>query len=92
MSKTTELPDGEYPFVHEKHPLADMMFIEAPRELETFLKAQAEKNGTAILRDEVVELPCQSEAEPDTAFVVFWPFGTERIHVLVPKRHALGRA
>jgi hypothetical protein len=58
-----------------------MVFIEAPRELASFLKAQAE-NGTNIVRDEVVELRWQFDAEPEALFVVFWPHGTERIHVL----------
>jgi len=92
VTDTTNLPDGDYPFIHGSHPLADMVFIEAPRELESFLKAQAEKNGTSIVRDEVVELRCQSDAEPEALFVVFWPYGTERIHVLVPKAVATGRA
>lgn len=91
MDRVPELPDGRYPFIDESYPLTDMAFIEAPADLEALFKSQAARNGVAILRDEPVELRCQSEAWPDATFLVYWPYGTERIHVLVPKKFAKPR-
>lgn len=67
--------------------------VEAPRELEDLFKAQASLSGVKIARDQPVELRCQSEAYPDATFLVFWPLGEARIHMLVPKGLAIqGRA
>ena len=86
------LPDGLYPFIDERLPLAELVMIEAPRDLEALLKEQAAANGIGIVRDEPVEIRCQSEQYPDATFLVYWPHGTERIHMLVPKKFASGRA
>jgi hypothetical protein len=86
------LPDGHYPFIDERLPLSELVMVEAPRDLEDLLKSQAAANGIDIVRDEPIEIRCQSEAYPDATFLVFWPRGTDRIHVLVPKRFAAGRA
>lgn len=86
------LPDGYYPFIDERLPLSDMTMVEATAQLEALFKTQAEKNGIEIIRDEPVELRCQSREYPDATFLVYWPTGTDRIHMLVPTRFAVGRA
>lgn len=86
------LPDGYYPFIDERWPLAELMMVEAPPELEALFKSQAAKNGVDIIRDEPVELRCQSQEYADATFLVYWPHGTDRIHMLVPKKFACGRA
>jgi len=68
-----------------------MTMVEALR-LEALFKSQAAKNGVEIIRDEPVELRCQSEDHPDATFLIYWPTGTERIHMLVPTKFAIGRA
>jgi hypothetical protein len=87
-----ELPEGLYPFIDERFRLADMAMVEAPSDLEAMFKRQAVLNGIELIRDEPVELRCQSEDYPDATFLVYWPLGKERIHMLVPKRFATGRA
>ena len=87
-----QLPDGHYPFIDERLPLSELVMIEAPSDLEALFKSQTAANGNDIIRDEPVELRCQSEAYPDATFLVFWPRGTDRIHMLVPKKFAQGRA
>lgn len=86
------LPDGIYPFANERLPLSEMAMREAPRELEYLLKAAAVRNGTAIKRDIPVELTCEAAGFPDATFLVFWPTGEERIHILAPKTSVIGRA
>ena len=87
-----QLPDGRYPFIDEQLPLSELVMVEAPSDLEALFKSQAAANGIDIIRDEPVELRCHSEAYPDATFLVFWPRGTDRIHMLVPKKFAQGRA
>ena len=86
------LPDGEYPFIDERLPLAEMTMVEAPPRLEALFKEQAERNGIVIIRDQPVELRCRSEEYPDATFLIWWPTGHDRIHMLVPKKFATGRA
>lgn len=85
-------PDGEYPFIDERLPLSEMAIVEAPADLEALFKEQAARNGVKILRDLAVELRCQSDSFPDATFLIWWPTGSDRIHMLVPKRFASGRA
>ena len=87
-----ELPDGLYPFINEHLPLVELTMVEAPRDLEALLKSQAASNGVEIIRDEPVELRCRSKEYPDATFLVYWPHGTDRLHMLVPKKFAIGRA
>ena len=68
-----ELPEGFYPFVDQRLPLADMAMVEAPPDLEALFKRQAAVNGLEIIRDEPIELRCQSEDYPDATFLVYWP-------------------
>jgi hypothetical protein len=68
-----QLPDGHYPFIDERLPLSELVMIEAPSDLEALFKSQAAANGIDIIRDEAVELRCQSEQYPDATFVVYWP-------------------
>ena len=84
------LADGQYPFIDERLPLSQMAMIEAPARLEALFKEQASRNGTQIVRDQPVELKCRSEEFPDATFLIWWPMGSDRIHMLVPKKFAEG--
>jgi hypothetical protein len=86
------LPDGLYPFIDQRIPLSELAMIEAPLDLEALFKRQAAANSVEIIRGEPLELRCQSEAFPDATFLVYWPHGSNRIHMLVPKKFAVGRA
>lgn len=86
------LPEGLYPFIDEWLPLSEMVMVEAPANLEALFKSQAAANGLDIVRDQPVELRCSSEDYPDATFLVYWPQGSDRIHMLVPTRFAQGRA
>ncbi|MCW2275995.1 hypothetical protein GJ654_17255 [Rhodoblastus acidophilus] len=92
LNEAPVLPEGDYPFIDRTYPLSEMSFIEAPHELEVLFKAQAERNETAIIRDDPVLLNCKSDAWPEARFLIYWPYGTERIFMLAPKRFAQGRA
>jgi hypothetical protein len=48
------------------------------------------KSGVEIIRDEPVELSCQSEEYIEAMFLIFWPTDTERIHMLVATKFAVG--
>jgi hypothetical protein len=87
-----QLPDGLYPFIDQRLPLAELTMVEAPPQLEALFKSQAAKHGIEIIRDEPVELHCQSEEYSDATFLIYWPLGYDRIHMLVPKHFAKGRA
>jgi hypothetical protein len=86
------LTEGLYPFIDQRLPLAELMMVEAPPELEALFKSQAAANGVAIIRGEPIELRCQSKEYPDATFLIYWPLGQDRIHMLVPKRFAKRRA
>jgi hypothetical protein len=86
------LADGFYPFIDQWLPLSEMTMVEAPPKLEGLFKSQAVASGIEIRRDEPVELHCQSEEYPDATFLVYWPLGSDRIHMLVPTKFAAGRA
>ncbi len=94
MGGTTlkKLQDGQYPFREEYYPLADMVMTEAPAELEAFLATQAKASGIEIVRDEPVELVCAAPDMETNRFLVFWPSGSERMHLLVPRLLAKGLA
>lgn len=87
-----DLPDGEYPFIDQRYPLAELAMIEMPVALEELLRAQAAANGMPIARGRPVELRCQSAQYPDATFLVYWPFGEDRLHMLAPKEFSKGRA
>lgn len=88
----TDLPPGQYPFIDRNYDLADMAFAEAPADLEALFKATAAENGIELIRDSAVELRCQTGKAIDAVFMIFWPSSSDRIHVLVPKQFAQGRA
>jgi hypothetical protein len=92
ISVLQTLPDGLYPFIDKRLPLADLTMIEAPAALETLFKSQAAANGIDIIRDEPVELRCRSVEYPDATFLIYWPHGTDRIHMLAPREFASGQA
>jgi hypothetical protein len=81
-----QLPDGLYPFIDKRLPLAELTMVEAPLALEALFKSQAAANGKTIIRDRPVELSCRSEEYPNTTV------GQDRIHMLVPNHLAQGRA
>jgi hypothetical protein len=87
----SKLPDGLYPFIDQRIPLSKLTMVEAPRELEDLFKKTAAQNGVELIRDEPVELKCQSPDYPEATFLVYWPHGTDRIHMLVPTQQAKGR-
>ena len=87
-----KLADGFYPFIDRRFPLSEMTMVEAPPPLEALFKSQAAANGIEIVRDHSVELRCRSEEYPGATFLVYWPRGHERIHMLVPTKFAKGRA
>jgi hypothetical protein len=87
-----ELPGGEYPFIDERLPLSEMAMVEAPSDLEALFMDQAARNGITLLRDQPVELRCRSKEYPDATFLIWWPSGSDRIHMLVPKKFVSGRA
>lgn len=86
------LQDGQYPFRENYYPLTAMVMTEAPPELEAFLAAHAAANGIEIVRDEPVELVCAAPDMDTNRFLVFWPSGSERMHLLVPRHLATGLA
>ena len=73
-------------------PLAELTMVEAPPDPEALFKAQAAANGLEIVRDQPVQLQCRSEKYPDATFLVFWPTESDRIHMLAPKKFAIGPA
>jgi hypothetical protein len=89
---TPRLSDGLYPFIDQRLPLSELAMVEAPPPLEALFKAQAAANGIEIIRDEPVELRCQSEEYPDATFLIYWPQGQDRIHMLAPKEFLKGQA
>lgn len=88
ISTARLLPEGDYPFATMRFPLEEMVMIEATIRLEGLFQRTADQTGIAIVRDEVVELRCISDDYPDATFVIWWPSGSERMHVLVPKAMA----
>ena len=66
--------------------------IEAPPELEALIKGEADRTGLELLRDVPVELKCQTPDGRDPTFLIYWPLGQDRIHILVPRTHARGLA
>lgn len=91
MKPLPALSDRDYPFGEEVYPLAELAMSEAPPALAAFLTSQAENNGVELIRDEVVELICISNGMAEQRFTVYWPSGAG-MHVLVPRRHVIGRA
>lgn len=86
------LPDGLYPFAAEEYPLAEMAMAEAPADLEALLRTVSEANRTAIVRDLPVELTCSMPDGVKLRFMVWWPSGNGRLHILTPKTLIRGRA
>jgi hypothetical protein len=86
------LPDGSYPFIDQRLPRSDLIMVEAPAQMETILRSQAEANGVYIARGIPVELRRQSAEYPDATFLVSWPEEDEHLHMLLPKRFATGNA
>ena len=93
LSRTPDtLPDGVYPFATDEYPLATMAMAEAPAELEVLLKSAARESGIEIIRDIPVELICRTPDGLNPTFMVWWPHGSDRLHILTPKELIQGRA
>lgn len=86
------LPNGLYPFAADEYPLGEMAMAEAPEDLEALLRKVSEANRTAIARDLPVELTCAMPDGVNLRFMVWWPSGNERLHILTPKALIQGRA
>lgn len=88
----SKLPPGDYPFWEGTIPLSEMTMVEAPRELEELLKKQAADTGVELIRDTPVELTCALPDGNNPKFLIYWPSGQDRIHLLVPNEQVKGRA
>ena len=86
------LPEGDYPFIDERLPLSQLTMVEAPAQLEALFKSEAAKKEVSFARDVPIELRCRSDEYPDAIFLIYWPTGSERIHMLVPTSLVVGRA
>ena len=86
------LPDGDYPFIDQRYPLAELAMIEAPRDLENLLRTSAAKAGNEIVRGVPIELRCQSADYPDATFLVYWPLDDDKLHMLAPKEFSAKRS
>jgi hypothetical protein len=91
MSELPEpiLKDDTYPFIDQRYPLADLVMIEMPEDLQRILTQQAERNGEGILRDAPVEVRCVSDQFGDASFLVYWPHG-HSMHTLAPRQFRKG--
>ncbi len=87
-----KLAPGSYPFATQRYDLGDLAMVEAPPALEALFRQEAAANGVELLRDQPVELKCRLEDETIATFLVWYPTGQDRIHMLVPKEHVTGRA
>lgn len=89
---TPKLPDGMYPFIDRRLPLSEMVMGEAPADLERILREQAAQSGVVIARGVPMELRCESPQYPAAVLFVYWPHDDARLHILMPKEFAKGRA
>jgi len=62
--------------------------VEAPTEMETLLRSQAQANGVSTAKGSPVELKSRSAEFPDATFLVYLPQEEDRLLMLVPKRFA----
>jgi hypothetical protein len=88
----TALPPGKYPFLNSEYDLSELAMVEAPHDLELLLKSEAARSGIEILRDQPFDLACDTEQFGKVRFFVWYPSGQDRLHFLVPKTSAQGRA
>lgn len=86
------LEDGKYPFITEWLPLSDLAWIEVPPSLEDLLRDQARANGIQLIKGRPIELRCVTPQYGDAVFMIFWPHGEDRLHMLAPKEFQKGRA
>jgi hypothetical protein len=80
-----KLPDGLYPFLDELLPLSELMIVEASPKVDAILKAQAAAAGIGVPRGCPLEVRFSFAAYPEAAFLVYWPEGDFRAHVLVSR-------
>lgn len=92
MGAGPQLRDGEYPFIKDWLPLSDLAWIEVPQGLEGLLRNQAEANGIQLVRGRAFELRCVTPQYGEAVFMVFWPDGDDRLHMLAPKAFQKGKA
>lgn len=86
------LREGKYPFHSERLPLSDLAWIEVPASLESLLRDQARHNGVELVRGQPVEIRCVTPQYGDAVFMIFWPNGDDRLHMLAPKAFQKGKA
>lgn len=84
LLERTALPDGLYPFLDQRIPLSDLTFVEVSTELDLIFREQAARSNIEFVRDTPIELSCQLDNLPDPVYLLFWPTGFQKIHVLVP--------
>jgi hypothetical protein len=87
-----DLPDGDYPFAETRYPLLKMQMVEVPEAMQTLFESSAISSGIIIIRDQLVELRCRMPDIDDAVFAIWWPSGSAKMHMLVPKSKVSGRA
>lgn len=92
MVEEPKLESGEYPFIADRYPLHDLVWIEVPTSLEALLRDQARANDVQLVRGVPVELRCMTPQYGDAVFVIFWDLGDQRLHMLAPKVFQTGKA
>ncbi len=92
MADQPKLEAGKYPFITEQFPLSDLAWIEVPPSLEGLFRDQALANGIQLIRGQPVELRCLTPQYGDAVFMIFWPNGEDRLHMLAPKKFQKGKA
>ncbi len=82
---TYVLPDGVYPFMDQRLPLAQLTMVEVSPDLESIFRSQAASRNVELVRDKPIELHCVLDNLPDPVYLLYWPTGFEKIHILMPK-------
>jgi hypothetical protein len=92
MVDEPQLPEGKYPFISEWFSLSELAWIEVPLALEALLRDHAQSEGIHLIRGRPVELRCVTPQYGDAAFMVFWPYDEDRLHMLAPIEFQKGKA
>ena len=67
-----QLPDGLYPFIDQRLPLAELTMVEAPPQLARGPYRSQAAWQVQIIRDQPVELHCESEEFSNATFLIYW--------------------
>jgi len=87
-----DLPDGDYPFFDERYALKEMVWTDAPAELESLFTTQAKANGIDLVAGVPVELNCRMPDFRDGSFLIYIPLGSGLMQLLVPRKRLKGFA